>query len=237
MKINCKIISVNVKNEQDSLSVQDFGHQKDESGEKLRYVKRREKIDDFLKSFNNEKIDIEYSNAVTPNNFILENGDINYKDKKIPYSENSTFYMANTLSHYEIWNTDEDTLVLEDDVILSNSLFDNLCQIISDFELIKSNNKILYLQISTPWLQDGQEKSLSLNAVNESIGKYISGDISGTSAYYISKETKTSILNNIKPFTACDKYLELFLNDGLIEYYVPLNKDNMFKLDTNTMWL
>ena len=145
--------------------------------------------------------------------------------------------MANTLSHYEIWNTDEDTLVLEDDVIFDNNLFNNLSTIITEFKSIQSTGKILYLQISTPWLQDAKEKKISLNKVTENIGKYMGGDISGTSAYYITKETKKIILNNIKPFTACDRYLELFVKDSLIEYYVPLDKENMFKLDTNTMWL
>ena len=158
--INCKIISVNVKDEQDSKSVQDFGHQKDTLGEKLRYIKRREKIDDFLNSFNNDSFNIEYFNAITPNNFTLEDVNINYNDKKIPYAENSVFYMANTLSHYEIWNIDEDTLVLEDDVIFDTEIFNNLSDIITDFKSIGSTGKILYLQISTPWLKDADEKQI-----------------------------------------------------------------------------
>jgi GR25 family glycosyltransferase involved in LPS biosynthesis len=237
MKINCKIISVNVKNEQDSKSVQDFGHQKDNLGKKLRYVKRREKIDNFLNSFNTENFNIEYFNAITPNNFTLESKNINYKDEKIPYVEDSIFYMANTLSHYEIWNIDEDTLVLEDDVIFDDEIFNNLPDIISEFKSIKSVSKILYLQISTPWLKDANEKQILSQKVSSNIGKYLFGDISGTSAYYITKECKKTILNNIKPFMACDKYLDLFVREGLIEYYVPSSKDNMFKLDTNTMWL
>lgn len=235
--INCKVISVNVKDEKDSKSVQDFGHQKDTLGEKLRYVKRREKIDYFLKSFNNDNFNIEYFNAITPNNFILENGNIHYKDENIPYAENSIFYMANTLSHYEIWNTDEDTLVLEDDVIFDNEVFNNISNIITEFKSIQSVGKILYLQISTPWLKDADEKQIHSQKVSDNIGKYFVGDISGTSAYYITKECKKVILNNIKPFIACDRYLELFVKEGLIEYYIPLSKDKMFKLDTNTMWL
>lgn len=236
-KINCKIISVNVNDQSDYHSVQDFGHEKDVTGEKLRYVKRREKIDNFLKSFNNINFNIEYFNAVTPNNFNFENGNIVYNDKKIPYNEDSVFYMANTLSHYEIWNQDEDTLVLEDDVILSDDLFNNLYNTINEFKLVQSNSKILYLQISIPWLKDADEKQIHSKKVSDNIGKYITGDISGTSAYYITKECKKVILNNIKPFIACDRYLELFVKEGLIEYYVPLSKDSMFKLDTNTMWL
>ena len=237
MEINCKVISVNVKDEQDSKSVQDFGHQKDNLGEKLRYIKRREKIDDFLNSFNNDIFNIEYFNAITPNNFTLEDENINYNDKKIPYAENSVFYMANTLSHYEIWNIDEDTLVLEDDVIFDDGIFNKLSDIIAEFRSIKSTGKILYLQISTPWLKDADEKQIHSQKISDNIGKYLTGDISGTSAYYITKECKKVILNNIKPFIACDRYLELFVKERLIEYYVPLSKDNMFKLDTNTMWL
>jgi GR25 family glycosyltransferase involved in LPS biosynthesis len=237
ININCKIISVNVKDEQDSKSVQDFGHQKDNLGEKLRYIKRREKIDGFLNSFNSDIFNIEYFNAITPNNFTLGDLNINYNDKKIPYAENSFFYMANTLSHYEIWNIDEDTLVLEDDVIFDNEVFNNLSNIITEFKSIQSVGKILYLQISTPWLKDADEKQIHSQKLSDNIGKYLAGDISGTSAYYITKECKKVILDNIKPFIACDRYLELFVRDGLIEYYVPLSKDNMFKLDTNTMWL
>jgi GR25 family glycosyltransferase involved in LPS biosynthesis len=235
--INCKVISVNIKDEQDSKSVQNFGHQKDTVGEKLRYIKRREKIDFFLNSFNNDNFNIEYFNAITPNIFTLEDGNINYKNKKLPYAENSIFYMANTLSHYEIWNIDEDTLVLEDDVLFDNDLFNNLFTIITEFKSIQSIGKILYLQISTPWLKDADEKNFTSQKVSDNIGKYNIGDISGTSAYYITKECKKIILNNIKPFIACDRYLELFVKEGLIEYYIPLSKDRMFKLDTNTMWL
>jgi hypothetical protein len=235
--INCKIISVNTNDVLDSQSVQEFGHQKDNSGEKIRYIKRREKIDYFLKSFDNQNFNIEYFNAITPNNFTLENENIIYKGKNISSNENSIFYMANTLSHYEIWNTDEDTLVLEDDVILDNDLFNRLSDIINEFNLIPSVGKILYLQISTPWLEDAKEKKISFNKVSDNIGKYVNGDISGTSAYYITKECKKTILNNIKPFIACDRYLELFVKDGLIEYFIPMNTDNMFRLDKNTMWL
>jgi len=236
-KINCKIISVDVNNKKDSESVQDFGIEKDNSGEKLRYIKRRENIDNFLKSFNNDNFNIEYFNAVTPNNFTLDGENINYNNKKIPYSENSIFYIANTLSHYEIWNIDEDTLILEDDVILNNDTFSSLCDIIADFKSIKSINKILYLQISTPWLKDGPDKTIYSENITNSIGKYNSGDISGTSAYYITKECKKIILDNIKPVIACDRYLEMFLREGLIEYYIPLLNKGMFKLDKNTMWL
>lgn len=52
--INCKIISVNIEDVDTSNNVQDFGHQKNEMGNKIRYINRRKKIKEFIE---NENVD------------------------------------------------------------------------------------------------------------------------------------------------------------------------------------
>lgn len=52
--INCKIISVNIEDVDTSNNVQDFVHQKNEMGNKIRYINRRKKIKEFIE---NENVD------------------------------------------------------------------------------------------------------------------------------------------------------------------------------------
>ena len=88
-------------------------------------------------------------------------------------------------------------LILEDDIIFDSELFKKIPSIIESFLKLEENNKILYLQISTPWLEDAREKSFHLSKINENIGKYITGDVSGTAAYYITKECKKVLVTII----------------------------------------
>ncbi len=235
--INCRVISVNINNQVDYLSVQEFGHNKGTDGRKIRYLKRRQIIDHFMSNFNNSYYDLKYFDAITPSYFSIKDNKTYFEDKVLESAENSIFYIANILSHYSIWNIEEDTLVLEDDVIFDIEVFSNIKNIIEEFKLISGDNKVLYLQLSTPWLEDAKDKNFLLDKKTENIGKYISGDISGTGAYYITKEVKKTILKNIKPLTACDKYMDTLQKEKIIEYYLPLNKEYMFKLNKDTMWL
>lgn len=231
-KINCRIISINPDNSDNFNSVQDM-----KLGHESRYIKRRENINNYItNSKNKDKFNFEFLDAVTPNNFTMENGNIIYKEKNIISDRDDIFYMSNTLSHYEIWNIEEDTLIFEDDVLLNDDVFSKLYETINEFNLIKSSTgKILYLQLTTPW--NGTEKTFSLQSVTDNIGKYINGDISGTAAYYISKETKKILLDNLRPLNACDAYLDRLQRDKIFEYYIPNDKTKMFELDKDTMSL
>ena len=243
-KINCKVISINIDSESDIKSVQGFGTLEDIDGNKLRYVKRRHIINNFLSDFNESSIKIEYFNAITPKDFNCDvsnntlSESIIFDNKKFEIKKSIwSCHLANFLSHYEIWNIEEDTLVLEDDIIFDSELFKKIPSIIESFLKLEENNKILYLQISTPWLEDAREKSFHLSKINENIGKYIAGDVSGTAAYYITKECKKVLLENIKPILPCDQYLDNLLKSGIINYYLPIDQSMMFKLDTKTMLL
>ena len=231
-KVKCRIISVNSK-----VDVQDFGHTKNDAGEKIRYTERRKKIDLFLQTFKSEYFDIEYFDAVTPNKFTMGDKAIVYNGNSLELSENSVFYAANTLSHYDIWNIDEDTLIVEDDIIFTQDIFDKISSIIEDFKEIKSEKKILYLQASVPWMENADDKQFSLSSVSYNLGKFKYGDLSGTAGYFIPKETKKILLNNMRGICACDRYLESLVKDNIIEYYLPLDKTNMVRLDKTTMWL
>jgi len=238
--INCKIISINIDNESDVKSVQGFGTAEDINGNKLRYVKRRNIIDDFLLKSNHRNIKIEYFNAITPKDFNcdISTNTVFFDNNKFDIKKDIwACHLANFLSHYEIWNLEEDTLVIEDDIIFDNELFEKIPGIIDSFLKLDEDNKILYLQISTPWLEDGREKNFNLVKINEDIGKYVSGDVSGTAAYYITKECKKVLLQNIRPILPCDQYLDNLLKANIINYYLPIDKSMMFKLNTKTMLL
>lgn len=231
MKI--RIISVNTEDIKDFDSVQSFGHQV-ENGQKLRYQVRRSKIKEFI-STNNLPISI--FDAVTPNKFKINDNVMEFNNLKFELSDDSEFYISNILSHYQIWNLDEDTLILEDDVILDKNQLDEISTLIGSFKEIEFDNKVLYLQLSTPWHESFFDKEFSLQPLNEHFGKYIGGDLSGTSALFLTKECKKIILNNLQPLCACDKYFNKLRSIGILQFYLPNDKTKMMRLDKNTSWL
>src|ERR1035437_4139557 len=204
--INSRIISVDIEDELTLRSIQDYGHNSVDD-KKIRYGERRSKINEFLKSYNNNLINLNLFNAVTPKDFSIENKSLFFNGETFAIAENSIFYMANTLSHYKLWNLDEDTLVFEDDIIFNKENIDCLPKLIEEFETIPNKNKILYLQISTPWLKDAKEKNFSVSPVTNNIGKPTGMDISGTAAYYLNREAKKILLNNMRGICGCDRYM------------------------------
>jgi len=231
MKI--RIISVNSGDLNDFDSVQSFGHII-EDGKKLRYQVRRNIIKEFISS-NNFPIDI--FDAVTPNKFQIKNNNVYYKSKKLEVSDNSEFYISNILSHYEIWNINEDTLILEDDIILDRLQLEEIKNLIKSFEKIELTNKILYLQLSTPWHESFFDKDFNLEPFDGNFGRYLSGDLSGTSAMFLTRECKKIILSSLLPLCACDKYFDNLRSLGILQFYLPIDKSKMIKLDKNTSWL
>jgi hypothetical protein len=243
-KINCRIISINTNNEDEFESVQLIGTAKDDTGKKLRYKQRRENIQNFLNVFNNQFVDIQFMDAVTPKSFTEDltkdwlSGSVIFEGKKFELSKELWIcYIGNFLSHYSIWNMDEDTLVLEDDVLLDHGFFETIPNLIESFKKINQENKLLYLQVSAPWSEDAMEKNFNLVPVNENISKFFGGDISGTAAYFITKECKKIILNNLRPISPCDNYLDILQKMSVINYYLPSEKSLMCKLDTKTFLL
>jgi GR25 family glycosyltransferase involved in LPS biosynthesis len=228
-----RIISVNTEDIKDFNSVQSFGHQL-ENGQKLRYQVRRNKIKEFI-STNNLPISI--FDAVTPNKFTINDSVVEFNNLKFELSDDSEFYISNLLSHYQIWKLDEDTLILEDDVILDKIQLEGIITLIDSFREIEFDNKALYLQLSTPWHESFFDKEFSLQPVNEYLGKYISGDLSGTSALFLTKECKKIILNNLQPLCACDKYFNKLSSLGVVQFYLPNDKTKMLRLDKKTSWL
>jgi len=235
--LKCRIISVNEPT--------NFGHTVDENGNRTRYLQRRSKIDQFINTFKDDLTKIDYFNAITPNNFNFTTtgtgpnapGYVYFDNKQLSIIGDCDLYIANTLSHYEIWKIDEDTLVFEDDVLFDKVKIKNIISIIDEFKKIPIDGKILYLQLSVPWSKNAHNKTFNLEKTTENIGKYKSGDISGTACYFITKECKRLLLNNMRPIVACDRYLDLLSREGILQYYLPLDKNKMFCLDTETFWL
>jgi GR25 family glycosyltransferase involved in LPS biosynthesis len=227
-----RIISVNTDDNDDFDSVQGYGHLS-ENGKKIRYSLRREKIKTFLEK---SKGSIEIFDAVTPNKFVIENDHLVFSDKTMNVLDKSDFYLANILSHYEIWNIDEDTLILEDDIVLDFEKITEIKNLLDPFKKLETSNKILYLQLSTPWHESFFERDYQLEPINEQFGKLKNGDCSGTSALLITKECKKTLLDKIYPLCACDRYFNNLKSMGVVEFYLPLNRNLMFKLDNETSW-
>lgn len=236
--LSCKIISVNPFL-QSFKTTQQFGHKVNDDGTKDRYIRRREKINNFLRENKFENIEIDFFDAITPNDFSIENDRVIFENKTFDCVEKNpfNFYMANLLSHYKIWEMEEDTLILEDDLILTKNLIKSTVFLIEEYKNASRENSILYLQRSVPWLQ-GSDKSLIYNQyISDNLGTSTQTDFSGTAAYFITKETKKQLLNNIQPFIACDRYLIGMMHKNLLEVCIPKNINNMFSLDQETMWL
>lgn len=239
MEINCKIISVNTNSSETLDSVQSFGHQSSDDGRKLRYVKRRKIVEDFKLNFTSVNFNLEIFDAVTPSKFTIDNSEIIFEDGRFSIKDTSPFYIANFLSHYKIWKTEEDTLILEDDVIFGESNFQEIYTLINKFkDSDVSTTSILYLQISTPWNISANDKIINyVESIDDAFSIASNMDFSGTSAYFITNDCKKILLNNLQPVFATDGYLDLLRKSGTIRYCVPSDKSLMFKLNTETMWL
>lgn len=232
---NIRIISVNVEDEEIYKDVQNFGHQI-ENGKKIRYLIRRNLINKFIEE--NKYLDLKIENAVTPCKFTIIDNNCIHNNKYYTIYENSIFYICNNLSHYNIWNIEEDTLILEDDIVLSKNIFDDLGFILNEFKKINIKNKLLYLQRSIPWSPNFEDKTISYNEIGNSFIREISSfDYSGTGAYFLTKECKKILLDNLIGLRATDKYLEFLRQKGIIRFFIPKNNDLMFRLDKNTTWL
>jgi GR25 family glycosyltransferase involved in LPS biosynthesis len=234
-KINCKIISVNCDDINVSKSVQEFGHVKNSDGNKSRYLDRRSKIKSFIEKTKVSNINFEIFDAVTPYDISFSNGNVIFEMMKLPVIQEDPFYVSNNLSHYKIWNMPEDTLILEDDILLEDATLDKILLSIDDFNKIDCDNKILYLQRSIPWIESLPDKSMVRKFSTSSVSESVSGDFSGTGAYFIKKECKDILLKNMRGLCACDKYLNMLKEDGIIKYYIP-DINSMIKLDI-TSWL
>ncbi len=236
--ISCKIISVNPFLNSFK-TTQEFGHKINDNGVKDRYIRRREKINSFIQENKFENIHIDFFDAITPNEFLIENNNVIFENKSFVCSEENpfNFYMANLLSHYKIWEIEEDTLIFEDDLILTEELIKSAVFLVEEYKNTKRENSILYLQRSVPWLQGSDKNLIHNQSISENLGTSTQTDFSGTAAYFITKETKKHLLSNIQPFIACDRYLIGMMHKNLLEFCIPKNINNMFSLDQETMWL
>lgn len=245
-RISCKVISVNFDN-----IPKEYSPYKDSDKSKewrefysRRYSERRKRLSDFI-SKNESDFDIQIIDAITPNEFKISENMVEFEertfslDKAAGYdATGEVFYAANNLSHLKIWEIDEDTLILEDDVVISNEILNKISSIISEFNSIENDGFILYLQISTPWLKDGVDKSINYQKIlSDNLAHTESFDVSGTGAYYINRRTKKIFLENSEELCACDRFIDKLRKRGLVKYCIPLNKESMFSLDKETMWL
>ena len=239
--IKCKIISVNTdKLKNDSKKFEEIGR-----GFR-RYEKRREKMVNFINSFKSDSIEFEIVDAVTGFDIeVLEGNRLLHEDKIYNLDTNHfkegcpPFYAVNVLSHMKIWKMDEDTLVLEDDILFEDGKFERLVNIIENFKKIKDANKVLYLQLSTPWLDNlGDKRFLSspseVEGLDLGLGKWPDSDWSGTTAYFITSDMKKFLLDNQQSLQGCDGYFGDLRIANLLRYYIPTDRSVMLRCDIET---
>jgi len=238
--ITCRIISVNAEDSDVKKSVQDFGHQKDGDGNKLRYLNRRKKIKEFVENTTLPGIEFKIFDAITPKDFIKLGDDVLFNGKLMKSATESLFYIANNLSHYQIWNINEDTLIVEDDLLFDPIKFIFTVGLIEKFENIKFSAKVLYLQGTHPSIPGAVNKNLvgiNCGYLEFQTPLMNNDDLSGTGAYFIKKEAKRMLLNNMKPLCACDKFMDDYYKEGLIQWFIPKNRELMLSLDKETLVL
>jgi len=218
--MNYKIISVN-------------------NSENEKYIKRRQNLINKIKNIKN----ISLFDAVTNErwNYLSENKDaIKFNNFKISNGAQYDLYVSNFLSHFVIWNEQSDILVLEDDIIFDENVFLKIETLINNFLKIEDEHKLLYLQSSCPWRQGNPLKNYSVYDVEFQISEFYklkntTFDVSGTAAYFIDAKTckfLSESLNNNK-ILATDAYLHNLLKEQKLNYYIPLDFQNYFKLDVN----
>jgi len=235
--INCRIISVNTNDIESDKSVQNIGHQKNE-GRKIRYVKRREKIEEFVKNTSIDGMNMEIFDAVTPKDFSFDSGKVYYKGNEYANSTEAELYIANTLSNFEIWNMEEDTLVLEDDVLFDVDVLREIQILCEEFKEVKIPNKLLYLLRSCPWKKGTPDRFYQTVKINDRFGIPTSPhDMSGNGAYFATSKTKEIILRNMKPIKESDGMMGDLNNSKVLTYCIPNNIESMIRLDPQTTWL
>ena len=223
--MNWRIICVNI-NDDDTLSSLDGVFESKMPGKLLRgeqilerYHRRYNNIINFKK---NSRFPLLIEKAVTPKNFQYSNGIAKYKDIIYNQAANSSLlHIAGMLTHINIWNMEEDTMILEDDVILDEELFKRINIIIEDFKTINNKNKLLYFQAQQPWLEP---KPLVIEKkITQYIGTlhHIPHCVAGSSAYFITKECKEIVKKYTQTLKGCDSYLHGLWQAGIIQYYVP----------------
>jgi GR25 family glycosyltransferase involved in LPS biosynthesis len=199
-----------------------------------RYTKRRDVVQKSIKNIKDAYI----FDAIKHDDWIRD-GDIIFNNKNIPCGTEHDIYVSNFLSHYEIWKEGNSVLILEDDIIIKNNIIDKIDLLIKEFDKIEGI-KILYLQSSCPWRTGLPLKNYNITDVETQIGNFYKlkntvFDVSGTAAYYIDSKTSKFLENslNTSKIFATDCYLHNLLKNGVVDYYIPTDFQNCFKLDIN----
>jgi GR25 family glycosyltransferase involved in LPS biosynthesis len=237
--INCRIICVDVDDKETEKAVNTFcGLVLDDQGKNQRYIVRRRKVEEFIHNTKIPGINFEIFNAVTPKDYIIKDGRIIIDNKSLLLNEVSPLYQSCGLSHYRLWNLEEDTLILEDDAVLKEDLFKDLVILIEKFQKLEDKSKVLYLQKSCPW-DGGQPKKFKLfdTPISEIKQPPKNSDFAGTVAYFIPLSAKKRILHNFLPFKGSDGFLHDCYRYNIITYYVPANINLMIEVDKETMTL
>lgn len=204
-----------------------------------RYITRYNYLKENLDK--NQDLNIELFDCVTCKDYTVDvnNQTINYNNKILPYAGEGEIDhgVPVMLSHMEIYKLlDEDTLILESDILFDRQQFLNIIDIIEDFKTIKEDNKILYMQRSIPWSENGPDKPIQIiQQVTKHIGR--ANMLYCGAMYFVTKECKKILLENLLPLRGPDALLDRLNQKNIINYYVPMDINNMFKLNSQLMWI
>jgi len=238
-KFESYVISVNCD---DIIDIMDHSHKS------VKYKLRREDIiNNLIPSFK-DICDVKIFDAITPNDFVINNDKILYKDSEIKRgidknygTFSDSFQVSLSLGYLELYKKSIDNnislLLIEDDAVLPIENTENIKKCINDFLKIETP-AILYLQSECPWMKGfpiRKFKPGSLIDYNENLNKISPSwhDIAGTTCFMIN--TKGSLkmielINNIGTFPA-DQLTTIAMNNRLLEVYIPKDNENMILLN------
>lgn len=237
----CKIITIDV--DTPYFKTTNFFNS-DKCQQKEDYIKRHNIVNNFITTNNScDNIVFEKFDAVTPNDFELINNEENILfEKKIFKNEiflhGKEKLIANFLSHYKIWQLDEDSLIIEDDLDFNdfNEKLINIDNIINEFNSLKTIDTILYMQLSCPWNVGKPNKSFSYEKdLSQNLSTSKNNDYSGTAIYFLNKETKKNILKNIKTVLPTDQVLINFMHNKILNIVIPKTNNHMVLLNKETL--
>jgi len=231
-----------------SVNCDDFDDVMSHSHKSIKYKLRREDvIKNLIPSFK-EICDVKIFDAITPNDFVINNDKLLYKDFEIKrgIDKNYNIYCdeyQNSISigffilYKKAVECDINLLLMEDDAVLPIENVENIKLSINDFLKIE-DPAILYLQSECPWIKGFPIRKFPpvvLSEYSENLNRILPSwyDIAGNTCFMINSEgalKMVELINDIGLFPA-DQLTTIAMNSNLLEVYIPKDNENMVLLN------
>jgi len=146
--------------------------------------------------------------------------------------------LYNWISHYSLWKTKSEMLILEDDVLIEGICWEKIYSIINEFKEANINS-ILYLQSSDPIGKDKYYSDMieiTPNLASITPYQHEGHHYAGTAAYFITAKMAEYLSEKISLVMPTDSYFHHKVMNGEIENHVtPIEYLNYFKINSN-LW-